>query len=203
MATTLDPRARQTPRLLLRPFRRRDAGAVHEAVKPSLADLAQWLPWAHDNYSRGVSQAFVRDSISSWGDGKAFDFAIRFPQDPDRHIGNVSVWHTSRQNHVGEIGYWVRTDEHSQGICTEAVAAVLEVAFNELHMHKAVLRIAVGNRPSERVAEKLGFFMEGTLREEVRVGDTWMDHTLWSLLRSEWIVERSRYRDEGLLAAGR
>jgi ribosomal-protein-serine acetyltransferase len=203
MPSTLDPTPRHTPRLVLRPFRRRDVGTVHDAVTPSLPQLSRWLPWAQPSYTRAVTQGFIRDSISSWSEGKAFDFAIRFPEDPDRHIGNVSLWWTSRQNQVGEVGYWVRTDEQSRGICTEAVAAILEVAFSELRMHKVVLRIAVGNRPSERVARKLGFTLEGTLRDEVRIGDRWVDHTVWSLLRGEWLIERDRYRAEGLLATGR
>ncbi len=44
----------------------------------------------------------------------------------------------------------------------------------------------MGNRGSERVAEKLGFSNEGTLREEVKVGSSWLDHTVWGLLEDEW-----------------
>ncbi len=63
-------------------------------------------------------------------------------------------------------------------------------------MHRIVLRIAVGNVASERVAEKLGFRFEGTLRDEVRVGADWMDHTIWGLLDHEWRREQARYRTE-------
>ena len=201
--TALDQETRVTPRLELRPFRRRDATAIHEAVLPSLPELARWLPWAQPGYTKGTTQRFVRDSINAWNEGKAFDFAIRFPAEPNKHIGNVSLWWTSRQNSIGEGGYWGRSDLTNRGICTEAVAAVLDIAFRELAMHKVVLRIAVGNRSSERVAEKLGFIMEGTLRDEVRIGDKWIDHTAWSLLRNEWRQERHRYVAEGLLAATR
>ncbi len=105
----------------------------------------------------------------------------------------MSVWHTSRQNAVGEIGYWVRSDETRQGVCTEAVAHLLQVAFEELAMHRVTLRIAVGNTASERVAEKLGFLLEGTLRDDVKIGSEWVDHTVWGLLAGEWKVERERY----------
>jgi ribosomal-protein-serine acetyltransferase len=196
MSGPLPPAARNTQRFALRPFRRRDAASVHSAVQASLPELAEWLPWAARNYSRAVTQNFIRDSIGSWNDNKAFDFAIRRHEEPDRHVGNVSLWWVSRINRVGEIGYWVRSDETSTGICTEVTARVLEVAFYEMGLHRAVLRIAVGNRASERVAEKLGFRLEGTLRDEVRVGNKWLDHTIWGLLDREWVVERDRYRAE-------
>lgn len=196
MASALPTTSRNTPRFALRPFRRRDVNSVHEAAVASLPELSKWLPWAAQSYSRSVTQSFIRDSIVSWGEGKAYDFAIRTHADPDRHVGNVSLWWVSKANLVGEIGYWIRTDEARTGVCTEVTARVLEVAFRELGMHRVTLRIAVGNRGSERVAEKLGFRLEGTLRDEVRVAGRWLDHTIWALLDREWLVERDRYRAE-------
>jgi RimJ/RimL family protein N-acetyltransferase len=152
------------------------------------------LPWANDHYSRSVTQQFIRDSATAWHEGRAFDFAIRRDAEPDFHLGNVSVWYVSRANAVGEVGYWVRTDASRQGICTEAVARILRFGFEDLAMHRLVVRIAVGNRGSERVAEKLGFRLEGTLRDEVRIGADWMDHTIWGLLDREWRTEQARYR---------
>lgn len=193
MASTLSPHPRLTPRLVLRPFRRRDASAIHEAVLASLHDLQLWLPWASRDYSKSVPQHFVRDSIAAWSEGRAYDFAIRRQGEPDRHIGNVSIWHTSKQNAVAEAGYWVRSDETRKGICTEAMAQLLSIGFEDLDLHRITLRIAVGNRGSERIAEKLGFLQEGILREDVKIGERWVDHSVWGLLSNEWKVERERY----------
>lgn len=198
MATHLSNRPRYSKRLMLRPFHRRDVGSLDHAIRESLTDLEPWLPWAV-GYERGVAQRFVRESVSAWSEGKAFDFAIRLVDDPDRHVGNVSVWHVSRQNRIGEIGYWVHSDFVNGGIATEATARTLQIGFEELGLHKLTLRIAVGNKPSERVAEKLGFLQEGTLREEVKIGQTWIDHTIWSLLENEWVVQRDHLEAEGRL----
>ena len=197
MKRTLSTRPRPARTLTLRPFRRRDSDALFEAAIASLPELNQWLPWAHLNYSRPDAVAFVRDSGAAWQEGRAYDFAIRRPEWPERHVGNVSVWFTSRQARVGEIGYWVRTDETGKGVCTEAVARALEVAFDELQMHRVTLRIAVGNRGSERVAEKLGFSREGLLREEVLVNRVWMDHSLWGLLEHEYRRNKVNYVQAG------
>lgn len=199
MARHLSTKPRVTSRLVLRPFRRRDVGPLEDAVRTSLADLQPWLPWAN-GYDKGVAQRFVRESLSAWNDGRAYDFAIRFPEDPDYHVGNVSVWYVSPQNRIGEIGYWIRSGHTDQGIGTEATARVLQIGFEELDMHKIVLRIATGNLGSERIAAKLGFLREGLLREEVKVGSTWLDHTIWSLLENEWWEQRDRLRAEGTIA---
>lgn len=199
MSRHLSTRPRSTPQLVLRPFRRRDVPGLHEAARSSLPDLKPWLPWAN-GYDRGVALRFVRESQSAWNEGRAYDFALHSLEgvdEPDGHLGNVSIWWVSQPNLVGEIGYWIRSDLTGRGYATEATARALQIGFEELGMHKIVLRIAVGNRASERIAEKLHFLNEGVLRQEVRVRGEWMDHTAWSLLENEWWVRRDDLEAEG------
>lgn len=189
--SSLSTHPRFSERFLLRPFERRDVKPLIEAVHASLPELHEWLPWAHLGYNKDDAQAFVRDSQRAWKDARAFDFVIRRPSEPTRHLGNISVWHVSKAFHTGEIGYWVRTDETAHGVATEVSARMLQVAFDELSMHRVILRIAVGNRASERVAEKLGFTREGVLREEIKVRGQWLDHAVWGLLEHEYRKSKS------------
>lgn len=181
------PRTRlESDRLLLQRFTRRDASTLDDAIRVSLTDLNQWLPWARMDYASGDTSAFIRDSIQAWKEDRAWDYSIRFQSDPGRHVGNASLWTVSKLGKIAEIGYWVRSDETGRGICTEAVDRLLEEAFSAMGYHKVVLRIAVGNEPSDRVAEKLGFTKEGVLREELLIRGNWVDHSLWSLLDREY-----------------
>jgi RimJ/RimL family protein N-acetyltransferase len=197
MSLALSPAQRTTSQLVLRPFKRRDADALAEAIAVSLPDLVLWLPWAHRNYDRMDAAGYIRESMIAWKEGRAFDFSIRRPSDPRRHLGNISVWPTTRGGTVGEIGYWVRSDETGAGICTEAAIRVLETAFLELRFHKVVLRVAVGNIASERVAQKLGATQEGVLRDELRIAGKWTDHTLWSILEDEYRAMVPEYQASG------
>lgn len=199
MARTLDSRIRSTPRFKLRPFRRRDLSAVHDAISASITDLQQWLPWA-TGYDRSVAQRFIRDSAGAWTEGRAYDFAVRDAGEPNRHIGNVSIWWTSRQNGIGEVGYWIRSDMTGKGVGTEVTARAIQIGFEEMGCHKIVLRIAVGNVASERIAQRLGFTYEGILRDEVRIDNEWIDHTAWSLLAHEWSDLSGKLRADGVLA---
>lgn len=177
---------RRTERFVLRPFRRRDADPLHRAIHASHRELAEYLPWAHPQYSRLDAANFIKDSNRAWREGRAYDFAIRRPQDPDRHVGNVSVWFVSRGFGSGEIGYWIRSDETANGVATEVAREAARIGFTKLKMHRMILRIAVGNRASERVAEKLGFVREGVLREEIKVHGEWLDHSVWGMLEHEF-----------------
>lgn len=177
--------------LSLRRFARRDVASLEEAVRSSLADLNEWLPWAHMDYTREDAVAFVRDSMVAWREGKAYDFAIRL-RGAQLHAGNISIWQTSRTGRIGEIGYWVRTDLNRRGLATEATGALMRAGYEALGLHKIILRIAVGNRGSERVAEKLGFTQEGVLREELLIRGNWVDHSLYSMLEGEFMRRHGR-----------
>jgi RimJ/RimL family protein N-acetyltransferase len=171
-----------------------------DGVLDSIDELEPWLPWVHRRYSRADAMRFVRDSSAAWIEGRAHDFAIRYVDRPDHHVGNISIWPTSERERAGEMGYWIRTAEAGKGLATEASTRVLQLGFEELGLHRVTLRIAIGNTQSERVAEKLGFMHEGLLRKEVLVAGEWLDHTLWALLDEEYRIERDRWVEMGWLS---
>lgn len=192
----LSPDPIYTGRYVLRPFRRRDVDALNDAVRTSIDELHEWLPWAHLAYGRIEASHFIRESMKAWRETRAYDYGIRERTgSSSTHLGNVSIWFVSRGFRTGEIGYWVRSDHSSSGIATEVTARLVQVGFDELNMHRIVLRIAVGNRASERVAEKLEFTREGILREELKVRGKWLDHTVYSMLDHEFEKHRENLAD--------
>ena len=201
MSRSISSRPRATPRLELRPFRRRDVEALIAAVSASFEELERWLPWVHSRYGRADALRFIRDSAAAWVEGRAYDFAIRRPEVPELHVGNISIWPTSRRERAGEVGYWISSADTGDGIATEAATAILAVGFEEMALHRVTLRIAVGNVASELIAEKLVFVHEGLLRKEVMVAGEWLDHTLWAMLEDEYRVERERWAEEGWVTA--
>jgi RimJ/RimL family protein N-acetyltransferase len=175
---------------LIQRFTKRDQATLDDAIRSSLPELNQWLPWARMDYEYADTTAFIRESMQAWKEDRAWDYSIRDKDKPDRHLGNVSLWTISKLGKIAEFGYWVRTDENSKGICTEAVECLLAEAFGSLGYHKVTLRIAIGNDQSDRVAHKLGFTREGVLREELLIRGNWVDHSLWSLLDREYLALR-------------
>jgi RimJ/RimL family protein N-acetyltransferase len=59
-----------------------------------------------------------------------------------------------------EVGYHVRAALQGRGLATEAAAACCDYARDVLGVDRLIAIIALGNRPSQRVAEKLGLSLE-------------------------------------------
>ena len=70
-----------------------------------------------------------------------------------------------------EIGYWCRTSRVGHGYVSEAVAAITRFAFETLHAARVEIRTDVANSRSFRIAERLGFTLEGILRRDSRTPD--------------------------------
>jgi ribosomal-protein-alanine N-acetyltransferase len=81
-------------------------------------------------------------------------------------VGSISVERMAEeQRNAGSIGYMILTPFWSQGIGTEAVRQICEVAFRELALERIVGEVFPENLASARVLEKNGFRLE-----EMKVG---------------------------------
>ncbi|MWV56238.1 GNAT family N-acetyltransferase [Streptococcus zhangguiae] len=103
----------------------------------------------------------------------------------NRVIGSCDVNHR-RADDVFEIGYLLHPDFWGKGYMPEAVAALIEVAFTLLHLHKVEIRCYSSNQQSKRVAEKLGFTFEATIRDYKDLEGNRVDELVYGLLRTEW-----------------
>lgn len=100
-------------------------------------------------------------------------------------IGSCDFNHR-REDDVFEIGYLLHPDYWGQGYMTEAVAALVEVSFTVLKLHKVEIRCFSYNKGSQRVAEKLGFTLEGRIRDRKDAQGQRCDELEYGLLKEEW-----------------
>jgi RimJ/RimL family protein N-acetyltransferase len=83
---------------------------------------------------------------------------------------------------VVEVGYWVRADRRGEGVAPRALRLVARWAIEELGAGRVQLITDPANVGSQRVAEKVGFQKEGTLRSLVLIKGTRRDAVMYSLL---------------------
>ncbi|MGH3350681.1 MAG: GNAT family N-acetyltransferase, partial [Nocardioides sp.] len=83
------------------------------------------------------------------------------------------------------LGYCLGRPAWGQGYATEAVGALLGWAFDALDLNRVQAEADTRNPASARVLEKLGFRLEGTLREDCVVNGDVSDSWVFGLLRRE------------------
>lgn len=96
--------------------------------------------------------------------------------------GAIRLKDIDKSDRKAQIGYYIGQAFTGKGIVTSAVRSVLAYCFGPLNLDRIELRCAAGNLPSMRVAEKLGFVREATLREEECLDGVFVDQHVYGLL---------------------
>lgn len=105
-------------------------------------------------------------------------------------IGNCGIRRATADALDAELGYEIAPDRWGHGFATEAAAAMLDFAFEELRLHRVAAWCVADNAGSIRVLEKLGLRQEGHLRQTDYYKDRWWDTLVWAILRPEWAARR-------------
>ncbi len=78
------------------------------------------------------------------------------------------------------------TSRRGQGYGTQMVEKLLEVAFDELHLHRISLYVFDFNQAAIACYKKVGFQIEGHLRDYRKVGKSYWSSYLMAILESDW-----------------
>lgn len=168
--------------LELRLLEERHAQELFALIDRDRDDLRTWLPWVDASRSADDTAAFIRATRQEFAAGRDLPLGIWHHGRP---VGTIEL-RVNPADRAGEIGYWLARDARGQGIVTRAVRALLAYAFGELALHRVVIRCATGNHPSRAIPERLGFALEGTLRQAQWVNDHFNDLAVYAMLRPGW-----------------
>lgn len=159
------PESFESKRLLIRASLWEDGVRVNEAVKESIEELRPWMPWAGNIPTIEESELSIRRSRLQFLDRTDLRLLLIL-KETGQLIGSSGLHRIDWQSRKFEIGYWVRTSFGNQGYITEAVEAITNYAVHELQANRIEIRCDGRNTRSSRVAERLGFTLEGILRND-------------------------------------
>ena len=164
----------------LRELGDRDADELHAVIERNRARLALWISWASDQ-TLDDTRAFIARARAMEHDDTGLSRAILAA---GRLAGVVGVT-VDAANDSAAIGYWIDAASEGKGVVTAAVGALVDDGFQRWRLTRVEIRADVENRASCAVAERLGFQLEGVLRQAYRVGDRYSDDAVYSLLASD------------------
>jgi ribosomal-protein-serine acetyltransferase len=172
-----------TPTSELRPLRIDDA-----------AEFAAHMDRAREHIRPWVGPAFVTDDVAG-ATATLTRYAERTAEDGARIfgiwndgtlVGGVMFVEFSVSAGTCELGCWLEPAGVGHGLVTLSCRSLLDWAFAERGIHRAEWRCRIDNAQSVEVAKRLGMTFEGVLREAWKLGDTFYDKQVWSVLSSEY-----------------
>lgn len=160
------------------------------------------VPW-HLEHGDAVLRAFVDPDIQRWhvrrmsSLSEAHDWIGRWGASwraetdaawavtdaaTGRLLGYAAVREINLTLGWAQITYWVVPDARGRGVSVTAVRRLVRWSFDDLELHRLEIVHSVANVASCRVADKVGFEPEGTLRSAMLHADGWHDMHLHAMV---------------------
>lgn len=112
-------------------------------------------------------------------------------KDDNRMMGHVGYHKIDFVNHRAEIGYALLPKFQNKGLCSEALKAILDVAFNQFNFHSLEADVNPANNPSIKLITKMGFVKEAHFRENYFFKNVFLDSAIYSLLKKDYLSAQS------------
>jgi RimJ/RimL family protein N-acetyltransferase len=149
--------------LRLKEFNLDLARQMHNCIQLSLAELKPYLEWSFKiNTLEEVIEYLVSlKSQTSLEDMISYGIFLE-----GAYIGQITLKCKDFTAKKYELTYWISTDYTGQGYMTEAVISLEAVAFEDCKVNKIEIVADTGNIASNKVIQKLGYTLEGVLKED-------------------------------------
>lgn len=108
-------------------------------------------------------------------------------KDVDQYIGDLGFLEIDPENKRAEVSYKLSQSHWNKGVTTEALKAILSYGFEELALNRVTAQVHIDNKASLHVLKKLGFTVEGTLREHEYLYGQFADVFSLGLLKREFL----------------
>lgn len=164
------------------------SGATAIRLTPLAArHLAKTRDWNNEpKLMRWLNRAHITSEAehTAWFAGLAnrrdcLYFAI---ESGGRHLGNVWLWDIDARHRRAEVRILIGDyADRSRGLGTAALRAIADHARDTLKLHRLIAFVLVINPRARRSFEQAGFQLEGTLREDRRSDDRFVD--VWQMGR--------------------
>jgi RimJ/RimL family protein N-acetyltransferase len=173
-----------TPRLALRPLTVDDTEAL--VAYRGRADVCRYLPF--EPMSLETLRARLAGDLSATTitePGQSLTLGVRIDEKGDV-IGDVVLFFHNLEHRAGELGYVFAPEASGHGYASEACAAVLALAFDQLGLHRVIARMDARNDASARLAVRLGMREEAHLVRSAMFKGEWSDELVYAMLAEDW-----------------
>jgi RimJ/RimL family protein N-acetyltransferase len=172
-----------TARLRLRRFEERDIDTLLAYRNdPAVARYQSW-----DAFTRQEAEALIAEqgTVAPGTPGRWLQLAVELAED-GALVGDCALHVREEDRRLGEVGFTFARQHQGRGLASEAMQALLELAFATIGLHRLAAVVDTANAPAIRLLERLGFRREGHFRQHVWFKGAWGDEYVYALLASDW-----------------
>lgn len=132
-------------------------------------------------YIREQFDDIIENLIAEHNRGQNYMFLIF--NDTEELVGRINITDIIRGPlQKGEVGYRIGEKHQRKGYATEALKMLIDIAKNELHLHRLEAGTSVENQTSQSVLLKNGFREVGVLHQYICINNRWIDSLMYEYI---------------------
>ncbi|MDQ6943165.1 MAG: GNAT family N-acetyltransferase [Candidatus Eremiobacteraeota bacterium] len=176
-----------TERLVLRALRADDAEAMLAyRSDPEIMRYQGWEPQSIDEVRAFIAHM---SEVKPYAPGTWRQLAITIRATGEL-IGDCGVRVPADEPEQAEFGMTLAPAFQGRGYASEAIRALLRLAFDTLEKHRVFGSIDPRNARSIALMRRTGFRQEAHFVESLRFKGEWADDVVFAMLRREWAGHR-------------
>jgi len=119
-------------------------------------------------------------------DKNSFEWGL-FLKETGELVGVVEIDHMQWFGHqAGEMSHHIKKKYQRKGYGTESSIAIINFCFKKMKFHKMYADTTPDNKGAQKLLKKLGFKLEGKIRDRNYKKGKWVDELDYGLLKNEW-----------------
>ena len=150
--------------ILLRTYSVDDAPELFSVVNASRRHLHTWLEWVDKTTKEEHSLQFIQQSLHQLDTQEELALGIFYD---GKIIGGIGMHKWEQSTKRAQIGYWITEEYEGKGIMNKCLVKFIDFLFDKIGLNKIEVHFLPGNKRSAKVAERLGFKIEGIIRQSV------------------------------------
>jgi ribosomal-protein-serine acetyltransferase len=169
--------------ILLRSFEPADADALFGAVNSAREHLHPWLNWVDKTLKPEHSLQFIQKSLEQLEAQEALALGVFYE---GKLVGGIGMHAWEQATRRAQLGYWITREYEGKGIINKSLIKFIDFLFSKTDLNKIEIHFVTANERSAKVAERLGFKIEGIIRQSFLRNGVAEDLVITGLLKSEW-----------------
>ncbi|TBR42865.1 N-acetyltransferase [Marinomonas agarivorans] len=163
-------------------FTPNNAEALFRLIDDNRRYLEKWMVWPPKVHSANDTRAFIKGALAGLSEMKEMACGIDYN---GHFVGSISFNAIDFNLKKAVIGYWVAENYQGKGIITKSCRTLIDYAFTVLGMQKIEIRVAADNTSSQKVCERLGFSLEGIIKNSENLHGTIVGYHIYGLMNTK------------------
>ncbi len=160
------------------------ADKMYQYVVEDRERLSVFLPWPNLIKSVDDEINFINRCNKSWDEQVSSHYGI-YRNSDDEYMGNISSFSFNWTSGSCEIGYWILGKFEGKGYMSDAVKLIEKTLYG-MGFNRVVIRFDPNNKRLGSIPKRLGYKLEGTLRDAIYVDGQHQNLKVYSKLKREY-----------------